>query len=130
MKTGWLTIAAINGFLAVALGAMAAHALEDHLDERAKELFETAARYQMYHALALLAVVWLSRDGAGQAVRIAGLGFSLGILLFCGSLYLLALTGVKGFGMVTPFGGVALLVGWAGLFVAGRGVTSVTPSAR
>lgn len=118
-KNAWLACAAINGLLAVLLGAMAAHGLEDRLDAKAMAYWETASRYQMYHALALFAVAWLAGEVASKAVRVAGIAFLLGILLFCGSLYLLALTGTKGFGMVTPFGGVAFLVAWVALFVLG-----------
>jgi uncharacterized membrane protein YgdD (TMEM256/DUF423 family) len=112
----WLRLGAILGGLAVAGGAFAAHGLEDRLDERGLTLFETAARYQMYHALALVAVGLLAgSDRAGRALGVAGWSFSLGVLLFSGSRYALALSGVRWLGAITPIGGVLFLVGWAAL---------------
>ncbi|MBX3154434.1 MAG: DUF423 domain-containing protein [Deltaproteobacteria bacterium] len=101
---------AINGAVAVAAGAFAAHGLRDRLETRALEIFETAARYHMYHALAMvLAGLLLARR--------AGWTFQLGIALFSGSLYALALTDVKVLGAVTPLGGLAFLVGWLWLAI-------------
>lgn len=112
----WLRLGAILGGLAVAGGAFAAHGLEKQLDERGLALFETAARYQMYHALALVAVGLLAGAGrSGRASDVAGWCFLLGVLLFSGSLYALALSGVRGLGAITPIGGVLFLVGWAAL---------------
>jgi uncharacterized membrane protein YgdD (TMEM256/DUF423 family) len=99
---------AINGAIAVAAGAFAAHALKSRLDARALEVFETGARYQMYHALAIVLCGLLAMTRPGWIMQV-------GIVLFSGSLYVLALTGVKGLGAVTPFGGVAFLVGWGWL---------------
>jgi len=99
---------AINGAIAVAAGAFAAHALKSRLDARALEVFETGARYQMYHALAIVLCGLLAMTRPGWVMQV-------GIVLFSGSLYALALTGVKGLGAVTPFGGVAFLVGWGWL---------------
>ncbi|HEY2155885.1 MAG TPA: DUF423 domain-containing protein [Isosphaeraceae bacterium] len=114
----WLRLGAILGFLSVACGAFAAHGLKDHLDERGLALFETAARYQMYHALALVAVGLLARGSRSSgALCVAGYSFLAGILLFSGSLYALALSGVRWLGAITPFGGVLFLVGWAALAV-------------
>lgn len=108
----WLVIAAINGGLAVASGAFAAHGLQGRLDTQALQTFETGARYHMYHALAIgLAALAMRDAAAGPATSAAGF-FLAGILLFSGSLYLLALTGVRWFGFVTPFGGVCFLIGW------------------
>lgn len=115
----WLIIAAINGFLAVAAGAFAVHALHGVIPSRAEEVFKTAAAYQMYHALALLAVAWVAGTARSKAANVAGWSFVLGTLLFSGSLYALALTGVEWLGAITPLGGVALLVGWACLAWAG-----------
>lgn len=114
----WLRIAAVNGFLAVAAGAFGAHALKTRLTPELLANFETAARYQMYHALALLAVSGLAARGASRAVGVAGWGFTLGIVLFCGSLYAYSLGGPKGLVMVTPIGGAAMLVGWISLLIA------------
>lgn len=108
----WAAAGAINAFVAVAAGAFGAHGLRARVTPRMLEVFETGARYQMFHALALLAVAWLAsqREGAGDA---AGWALVAGIALFSGSLYAMALTGVTKLGMVTPLGGVGFLVGWA-----------------
>lgn len=104
----WLAAAAINGFLAVAAGAFAAHGLSTRLDAHAQTIFETGARYHMYHALAM----GLS---AMARARAASWFFLIGIVLFSGSLYALALTGERAFAFVTPLGGVSFLIGWAAL---------------
>ncbi|MCC7294002.1 MAG: DUF423 domain-containing protein [Phycisphaerales bacterium] len=114
----WLRIAAVNGFLAVTAGAFGAHALKARLTPELLANFETAARYQMYHALALAALFVLGARGASRAVEVAGWGFTLGIVLFCGSLYAYSLGGPKGLVMVTPIGGATLLVGWFALLIA------------
>jgi len=114
----WLAVAAVNGFLAVAAGAFAAHGLSGRLDAHALGLFETAARYHMYHALAIGLAAFAIRDAAAGAATVASAFFLGGILLFSGSLYLLALTGMKGFAFVTPFGGVCFLIGWGALTLA------------
>lgn len=103
----------INGALAVAAGAFGAHGLRERLDARSLEIFETAARYQMYHALAIVLCGVLATRGAATA----GWLFQAGIVVFSGSLYALAITGVKGLGAITPLGGVAFLVGWGWLVV-------------
>lgn len=106
-------IGAISGLLAVAAGAFGAHALRARLGPDLLATFETGARYQMYHALALLAAAWLStRSPAPQAVW-AGWLFVVGTVVFSGSLYALALTGHRWLGAVTPIGGLAFLAGWA-----------------
>ena len=115
----WALAGAIAGFVAVALGAFGAHALKAKLSPADLAIFETGVRYQFYHALALFAVevvAWVSR-AQGQAangyIRAAGWSFCFGIVVFSGSLYLLVGTGVRRWGMVTPLGGLAFLVGWA-----------------
>jgi len=110
----WLVVAAINGFLAVAAGAFAAHGLQGRLDAHGLSVFETGARYHMVHALAIGLAALAARNGASGA-NVASAFFLAGIVLFSGSLYLLALTGVRTLGLVTPFGGLAFLVGWAAL---------------
>jgi uncharacterized membrane protein YgdD (TMEM256/DUF423 family) len=106
------TTGALLGGLAVALGAFGAHALKARLSAAELETYETAVRYQMYHALALLAAAWLiSRNAPGASS--AALFFLIGVVLFSGSLYLLVATGVTALGIVTPFGGLALIAGWA-----------------
>ncbi len=111
----WLGAAAINGLIAVAMGAFAAHGLKDRLAPDALELVRTASTYEMWHALALLGVALLAPRGPAAAIKIAGWGFLAGCVLFSGSLYLLALTGWRGLAFVTPLGGTAFLVGWAAL---------------
>lgn len=116
----WIRIGAILGFLAVAMGAFGAHSFQARLVSLGTAAqFQTAAQYHMYHALALLAVGVLALSGRrGTPLCIAGGSFVLGILVFSGSLYILALTGQKWLGAITPIGGVAMLIGWASLAVA------------
>ncbi|MBH8572210.1 DUF423 domain-containing protein [Nostocaceae cyanobacterium CENA369] len=113
----FLSVAAVLGGLSVAAGAFASHALREKISERSLEIFETGARYQMYHALALLLVALLiSRNESPQPTLIAsGWLFIIGIAIFSGSLYALSLTGVKSLGAITPLGGAAFLVGWGAL---------------
>jgi uncharacterized membrane protein YgdD (TMEM256/DUF423 family) len=111
----WLLVAAINGFLAVAAGAFGAHGLQGRIDAHALSVFETGARYQMYHALAIGLAALAARGSASQAANAAAIFFLSGIVLFSGSLYALALTGMRGLGIITPFGGLSFLVGWAAL---------------
>jgi uncharacterized membrane protein YgdD (TMEM256/DUF423 family) len=115
MPIVWLRIAAINGFLAVAAGAFATHALRDELTPEVLATLETGVRYHMYHTLALLVVALASRHSRAFAVPVAGWCFTVGIVLFSGSLYALALTGQMWLRTITPFGGAAFLVGWAAL---------------
>jgi uncharacterized membrane protein YgdD (TMEM256/DUF423 family) len=104
---------ALSAFLAVAAGAFGAHALRARITPELLTVFETGARYQIYHALALLAVAWASQHWAGTPLRVAGVLFIGGTLLFSGSLYLLALTGARWLGAITPLGGLLFLAGWA-----------------
>ncbi len=113
MPNVWLLLAAINGFLAVAAGAFGAHGLQGKLDTAALHVFETAARYHMYHALAMGLAAVLSRPPRLAGAASAAALFLAGIVLFSGSLYVLALTGQRWLGMVTPAGGAAFLAGWA-----------------
>jgi uncharacterized membrane protein YgdD (TMEM256/DUF423 family) len=108
--------------LGVAAGAFGAHALRERLEPSLLAAFETAARYQMYHALALLAVALLLQPprAPSAAASAAGWCFTVGIVLFCGSLYALALSGVRVLGAITPLGGLCFLAGWALLAWAGR----------
>jgi len=114
----WLLLAALFGFLSVALGAFGAHSLKNVLDEYGKSVYEKAVLYQMFHSMALLAVGVLQHLFKGISFSPAGFGFLVGILLFSGSLYLLAITGLKWLGAVTPIGGLAFLFGWAWLIFA------------
>jgi len=108
----WLIAAAISGFLSVALGALGAHSLKNILDEYGKSIYEKAVLYQMFHTIALFVVGILQHLVKGTSFSIAGWGFLVGILLFSGSLYVLAATGAKWLGAITPFGGMAFLFGW------------------
>ncbi len=116
----YLMSGAILAGLAVAAGAFASHALKAKLDERALSIFETGARYQMYHALGLILIsLLLSRAQIGQSfLNASGVAFLMGIALFSGSLYALSLTGVKGFGAIAPLGGAAFLTGWICVAIA------------
>ena len=102
----------ISAFLAVALGAFAAHGLKNKLTPEMFNAFEVGVRYQMYHALALLAVAWASTRWPGSAVNAAGWLFIAGTVIFSGSLYLLSLAGPRWLGAITPLGGAAFLLGW------------------
>lgn len=114
----FMLFAAFFGGLGVALGAFGAHALSSVLSERMLANFETGVRYQMYHAFALLAVVVaLMRWPDSNLPPIAGWLFVAGILIFSGSLYLMAWTGARWLGAITPIGGVAFVIAWALLFV-------------
>ena len=104
--------------LAVALGAFAAHGLKARLAPEMLAVFETGVRYQAYHALGLFAAAWASREWPGRLPGAAAWCFLGGILLFSGSLYLLSLTGARKLGIITPFGGLFFLAGWALLAAA------------
>ncbi len=109
----FLVLGSLLAGLAVALGAFGAHALRDRLGADLLNTFEIAVRYQMYHALALLAVgLVLARFSSSNLVPISGWLFLAGIVLFSGSLYLLCFTGVRWLGAITPLGGVAFILGW------------------
>ena len=114
----WLFVAAINGGLAVLCGAFAAHGLSARLDVNARSVFETGARYHMYHALAMGLAAFAMRGPAQTRARAAAILFVTGILLFSGSLYLLALTGMNWLGFVTPLGGLSFIAGWVLLALA------------
>ena len=120
MDRVFVTVGASSALIAVAAGAFGAHALRDRIPVDLLDVFETGARYQMYHALALVALgVYLSQF-AGERPLLVWSGWLLvvGTFLFSGSLYLLSLTGVRWLGAVTPLGGIAFLAGWALLAVA------------
>jgi uncharacterized membrane protein YgdD (TMEM256/DUF423 family) len=128
--TFWVRVGAIWGFLAVAIGAFGAHGLKDRfrtlgdqfgplLTERPEGIFQTASHYHAFCALAILAVGLLAAIGrGGTALSVAGWSFLVGSFIFSGSLYVLAATGIKQLGMVTPIGGLFMLIGWIALAVA------------
>lgn len=122
----FLLMAAVSGFLAVALGAFGAHGLKSRLaalPDFADRLgwWQTAAQYHLAHALALGLVALFADRNPSSALAVSGWAFALGTLLFSGSLYLMTLTGVRVLGAITPFGGVSFLIGWAALAWAARG---------
>jgi uncharacterized membrane protein YgdD (TMEM256/DUF423 family) len=114
----FFTLGALSGLISVAAGAFGAHALRARLTPEYLAVFETAARYQMYHALGLWAVAWATTRWPGPFALWAGWLFVVGSVLFSGSLYTLALTGARWWGAVTPLGGVAFLAGWLCLALA------------
>ncbi|MBW4526963.1 MAG: DUF423 domain-containing protein [Phormidium tanganyikae FI6-MK23] len=120
MMRFFLSMGAILAGISVASGAFATHALKAKLDDRALAIFETGARYQMYHAIALILVaLFMSRaEFTDPLFTASGIAFILGIVLFSGSLYALSLSGVKWLGAVAPLGGTAFMVGWVCLAIA------------
>jgi uncharacterized membrane protein YgdD (TMEM256/DUF423 family) len=111
MKRSLLLLGSLFAFFGVALGAFGAHGLKQILAPDMLVVFETAVRYHMYHAFAILITAFLADKHSSADT--AGRLFGLGILLFSGSLYVLALTGIRSFGMITPLGGFSFLSGWA-----------------
>ena len=114
----FFVIGSLSAFLGVALGAFGAHALKARLGADMLGTFEVGVRYQMYHALALLAVGWAHTRWPGTMLTASGWLFVAGTVLFSGSLYVLSLTGVRWLGAITPIGGLALLAGWLCLALA------------
>ena len=108
----FFALGCLSGFLGVALGAFGAHALKGRLDVELLATFEVGVRYQMYHALALLAVGWAYTRWPGTLVNASGWLFVAGSVIFSGSLYALSLSGVRWLGAITPIGGLGLLAGW------------------
>lgn len=108
----FFALGALFGATGVAAGAFGAHALKSRLAPDLLAVFETAARYQMLHALALLAAAWAVSRWPGRRARWAGACFAAGILVFSGSLYAMTLSGVRALGAITPVGGVLLIAGW------------------
>jgi uncharacterized membrane protein YgdD (TMEM256/DUF423 family) len=118
MDRTFLALGALSAAISVAAGAFGAHALRTRLDPDLLAVFETGARYEMYHAIGLALAAWAAARFPGGAVAWAGWLFVAGTVLFSGSLYALALTGVRALGAVTPFGGVAFIGGWIALALA------------
>jgi uncharacterized membrane protein YgdD (TMEM256/DUF423 family) len=118
MDRTFLLVGSVAAFLAVALGAFGAHGLRGRLSPEMLAIFQTGVQYQMYHALALLATGLMMARVSGWLIQTAGWCFAAGIVIFSGSLYALALTGVTILGAITPIGGLAFLAGWACLAFA------------
>src|SRR3990172_8824078 len=108
----WVRLGAVLMLVGVALGAFGAHALRGRLAPDMLQIFETGVRYHFYHSLALFPVGWLAETHPSYWIAGAGIAFTMGVFVFSGSLYALSLSGVKGWGAVTPVGGLAFLIGW------------------
>jgi uncharacterized membrane protein YgdD (TMEM256/DUF423 family) len=119
-----VVVAGVMGFIGVMAGAFGAHGLREHLTEKLRETFEVAVRYQMYHAVALLGVAWLSERTGGRWARVAAWLLVIGVVIFSGSLYVLVIGEMRQpghwrwMGAVTPIGGVALMAGWLSIMIA------------
>ena len=105
-------LGAISGCLVVAMGAFGAHALKEILDDYGKLIYNKAVLYHMFHSIALLILGLINKIQPELSLSISGLSFLFGIILFSGSLYILAITGIKSLGMITPIGGVLFMIGW------------------
>jgi uncharacterized membrane protein YgdD (TMEM256/DUF423 family) len=116
MERLWFALGAVLGLTGVLTGAFGAHGLKDRLSPDDLDTWETAARYHFFHALALVAVAYAANRWGGGLTTAAGWLFVVGVLLFSGSLYALALSGVRVLGAITPFGGLCFILGW--LFLA------------
>ncbi len=113
----FLVIGTISGFLVVILGAFGAHGLKDILDEYGKSIYEKAVLYHMFHTMAILILGLIEKIQLELQLSLAGWAFIFGIILFSGSLYVLAVTGIKSLCMFTPFADVFFLIGWVSLFL-------------
>jgi uncharacterized membrane protein YgdD (TMEM256/DUF423 family) len=118
MERMFLTLGSLSGLIAVAAGAFGAHTLRDRISAAQLTTFETGARYQMYHALALLVAAWATTRWPGPLTTAAGWFFVAGTLIFSGSLYALSLSGLRWLGAITPLGGIAFIGGWLCLALA------------
>ena len=118
MTRVFFLLGALFALVAVAAGAFGAHALRERLAPDLLAVFETGARYQMYHALALFVAAWAATRWPGRLTTVAGWLFAAGIVVFSGSLYLLAASGVRWLGAITPLGGLCFLSGWSALALA------------
>ena len=118
MERLFLILGSLSGLIAVTAGAFGAHTLRDRISADLLTTFETGVRYQMYHALALLAVAWAATRWVNSLTTVAGWLFVAGTLVFSGSLYALSLTGARWLGAVAPLGGIAFMGGWICLALA------------
>ena len=117
IELNFLVIGAISGFLVAILGAFGAHGLKDILDEYGKSIYEKAVLYHMFHTMAILILGLIEKIQPELQLSLAGWAFIFGIILFSGRLYVLAVTGIKSLGMITPIGGVFFIIGWVSLFL-------------
>ncbi|MCY4662485.1 MAG: DUF423 domain-containing protein [Acidobacteria bacterium] len=124
MVAGWFAAGAVLSGLGVLVGAFGAHGLRDRVTADMLAVFETGVRYHLIHGLAVLAVAWAAARWPSAWIGAAGWLFAAGIVVFSGSLYILAISGVRWWGAVTPIGGVCFLAGWAALAV---GALRATP---
>ena len=113
----YLMIGATSGCLVVIMGAFGAHALNDILDDYGKSIYNKAVLYHMFHSIALLILGLINKIQPEISLSISGWSFLFGIILFSGSLYILAITGIKSIGMVTPIGGILFIIGWGFLIL-------------
>ena len=113
----YLMIGAISGCLVVVMGAFGAHALKDILDDYGQSIYNKAVLYHMFHSIALLMLGLINKIQPDNQLSIVGWSFLFGIILFSGSLYILAITGIKPLGMITPIGGILFIIGWIVLFL-------------
>ena len=118
MERIFVVLGALSGAIGVGAGAFGAHALRARLEPRMLEVFETGARYQMYHAVALLLVAWAASRWPGSVTTASGWLMVAGTVFFSGSLYAMALTDIRVFGAITPIGGVCFIAGWLCLAIA------------
>jgi len=114
----WLCLGSLTMFLGVGLGAFGAHGLKSVLTEEMKSVFQTGVLYHLVHGLAIIAVGLVASHKTSVALNVSGWAFVIGVVLFSGSLYALSITGAGRWGMVTPLGGLAFLIGWGALLVA------------
>ena len=116
----FFSVGALFAGLAVVAGAFGTHTLRNRVEPRLLDVFETAARYQMYHALALIAVAWAASRWPGTLVNASGWLFIAGIVIFSGSLYAMTFTGIRALGAITPLGGACWIAAWVLLAIAAR----------
>ena len=110
-------VGALSGCIVVLLGAFGAHGFKDVLDTYGKSIYDKAVLYQMFHTISILLLGVIEKVNPEVQVQIVGVVFLLGILIFSGSLYILAITGMKWLGMITPIGGLFFIIGWVLLFL-------------
>jgi len=113
----YLMIGAISGCLVVIIGAFGAHALKEILDDYGKSIYNKAVLYHMFHSIALLILGLINKIQPEISLSISGWSLLFGIILFSGSLYILAITGIKSLGIITPIGGVLFIIGWVFLII-------------